>query len=109
MSGLMPQLRIARGFDPVDASRGRGDEYVVRPAEAAPDLGARKQRGKLRFGARGKQREPVERAGKHAVINELGTAVAEPAVELEARLLEAAMKAHAAARAVRRIVGEALD
>src|SRR5947207_13221988 len=39
------QLRIAHSFDPVGASRSRGNEHAVLSAKAALDLGAREQRG----------------------------------------------------------------
>src|ERR1043165_196894 len=108
-SQLAAQLRVAHGVDPIGAFRRRGEKDILLAAEAALQFGAREERRKLRVGAGGEQRQAVERAGEHAAVAHFGAAVAEPAADLEARLLEGTRKAQAAARAVRRIVGEGLD
>src|SRR5437016_5863599 len=105
----MPQLRIVRSLDPVVAFRSSGEEYAVLSTEAALQFGAREQRCELRFAARREQRKAIECAGKHAAIDQLRAAIAEPAGELEPGLFKAAGKAETAARASRRPIGEGLD
>ena len=53
--------------------------------------------------------QPIERAGDHAAIDQFRAGVAEPAADVEARLIEAAGEAQAAALAARRVIGERLD
>src|SRR5207237_7504699 len=84
-------------------------EHAVLAAEAALQFGAREQRGELRLGAGGEQRETIERTAKHAAIDQLGSGITEPAAEREPRLVEAAAKPQAAARVAGRMIGEWLD
>src|SRR5215212_10920563 len=108
-SGGAAQLRVARGLDPIDAFRSRGEEDAALAAEAALQLGAREQRRELRLAAGSEQAQAIKRASDHAAINQLGTGIAEPAAEFEARLIEIARKAQTTARTARRIVDERLD
>ena len=83
-----PQLRIALRVDPAGELRRRGEEHGSLAAEGAAQLGAREQRRKPRLAAGRHKAQPVERAGDHAVVDELHPGIAERATDLEPQLLD---------------------
>src|SRR5476649_448101 len=74
--------------------RGRQQQLAL-AAEAAIELGLRKQGAHFRLAAGGEQRQPVERAGQRAGLDKIGAALAEPAGQLQARIVIGSREAEA--------------
>src|SRR3954452_20715425 len=103
------QARLARGLDPVVAPWRGGNKDAVMTAESALEVRAREQGAQFRVAAGGIEAEAIERAGDRGAIDQFLARIAEPAGELEARLLVAAGKSQAGPLARRCPVGECLD
>ncbi len=75
--------------------RRRRQERLALPAEAAAEFGLREQRGDLGFAAGGQQCQPVECAGQRAALDEIRSALAKPAGQLQPRIIIAAHESEA--------------
>src|SRR4051812_43350154 len=103
------QARIVRGLDPVIALRRGGDEHAVLAAKRALELRACEQGAESRLAAGGNKGEAIQRTGDRTAVDHLLPGIAEPARNLESRLVVAAEKSQAAPGATRRVISEGLD
>ena len=86
--------------------RRRRQDCITLAAKASIEFGLREQRADLRLAAGGEQCQSVERTGQRALLDEFGAALAEPAGQLQSRIIVRAHEAKAMAwRAFRGVEG----